>query len=105
MLIRQFLTSARGWKAIVSILILVCYLSVGLFAQNTTVRITVSEDRITISKALKEVARQLNKGLSYDADILKDRVISLHLSNVTWQEALKNILSGTGLEGALTKDG
>jgi TonB-dependent receptor len=115
---KQILTLLRARKLIartVPLLLLIGGFGIGagsLYAQNSqdaqnaqSKRITISEDNMSISKALKEVARQIGTGISYDADLLKDRSISIHITNVSLQEALRKILAGTGLEGFLTKEG
>lgn len=102
---KQNTARQRAWKSIVSTLALIWMACIHLSAQNTTTRITISEDNIPISKALKEVARQLKTGVSYDTDLFRDRAISLHVTNTPYQEVLKKILTGTGLEGFITKEG
>ncbi len=102
---KQNLARQSGWKCIVSTVVLVLMICARLGAQAPAAGITISADSIPISRALKEVARQLKTGVSYDADLLKDRPVSLHLTNVPYAEALKKILAGTGLEGFITKEG
>src|SRR5260221_1727385 len=105
MLMKQSLPLYRGWRSIVFSVAMILMAGAHLRAQNTTGLITISDDKITLSKALKEVARQLHTGVSYDAELFSDRAISLHFTNAPYKEVLRKILEGTGLEGFLTKEG
>ncbi len=102
---KQSLPLYRGWRSIVFSVAMILMAGAHLRAQNTTGLITISDDKITLSKALKEVARQLHTGVSYDAELFSDRAISLHFTNAPYKEVLRKILEGTGLEGFLTKEG
>lgn len=66
------------------------------FAQNSA-KITIQKKNISIIEALKEVERQSDLSVGYNDSQLKDKpVLNLNLRAVTLENALSQILKGSG---------
>ncbi len=57
------------------------------------------------SKALKEIAKTFNVGLTIDAKLVPTGMVSLDLENVTIEQALDGLLKNTDVKAILSPDG
>src|SRR5699024_6376692 len=67
--------------------------------ENQTVTIDVEEDPLL--SVLKQVARKVHVGISYEKNIIPDQKVTVHLKETPVFEALKKILQGTHLKVVL----
>lgn len=80
-----------------SLIILCCALSsMPLMAQSGN-KVTISNQNISLEKALIEVQKQTNKSISFNNSSLPKGNVLLNINNKTVDEALTEILKGSGL--------
>lgn len=60
--------------------------------------ITLNLQNVSLSEALKKVAEVAGIGISYNADLISGKTVTVNLKKVTIKRAMKVILSGTDLE-------
>ena len=80
-----------------SLIILCCALSsMPLMAQSGN-KVTISNQNISLEKALIEVQKQANKSISFNNSSLPKDNVFLNINNKSVDEALTEILNGSGL--------
>jgi TonB-linked SusC/RagA family outer membrane protein len=67
-------------------------------SQNANPDITLNVERVSLSKALKLITEQAEAGLYYDASLMPDKKVTLHLKDVPLSKALQKALAGTSLK-------
>ncbi len=74
-------------------------------AQPTRKRVTLSVQNVSLAEALRELSRLAEVDLLYNPALIPDAPRTLHLQQVTLDEALKMLLEDTGLEAYLSAEG
>jgi TonB-linked SusC/RagA family outer membrane protein len=67
-------------------------------SQDDNPRITLNVEQVSLSKALKLIAKQADAGLYYNASLLSDKKVTLHLKDVPLDKAMQEALAGTSLK-------
>lgn len=69
---------------------------------HTNPRITINVTNVSLGHALKLIVNQVGDGLYYNAKLLPDKKITLHLKAVPLDKALKKVLTGTLLKAKIS---
>src|SRR5699024_5216000 len=72
---------------------------------NTQTRVTLELQNVSIEEALEAVTEAAEVGLSYNADYIPDKTISVHFNKTPFYKAVEKILQGTGLQAGPTPGG
>ncbi|MBN9381321.1 MAG: carboxypeptidase-like regulatory domain-containing protein [Chitinophagaceae bacterium] len=91
--------------ALAGMMLLLLNSSRALSQETMRKKVSLHFENTLISKALKEVARQLNVGLSYAPEMLEDKLITLNLTDMEAGVALERVLSGTNTSAYIDGDG
>lgn len=82
-------------ERIIFLIILLLLIGGNVFAQNNS-KITIKRKNISLQTALLEVRKQTNMSVSYNDSKLPKQKISLNIEKLSLEQALDNILQGTG---------
>lgn len=73
--------------------------------QKTANLVTVEFKEVSLEQALEQLADLARVGLSYDANLLPEKSVSIKFENAFVFQAVNDILLGTGLEAAVAPNG
>jgi TonB-linked SusC/RagA family outer membrane protein len=65
---------------------------------STKLLVTVTFKNLALPKALRKTAHKANVGISFDANMLPKKKVSLHAEDMPIYKAMRLLLGGTGLE-------
>jgi TonB-linked SusC/RagA family outer membrane protein len=74
---------------------------VGNIKQVQQPKISLNVDEEPLLTVLKDIARKVHVGLSYQKELIPDKKVTAHLKEVPVYQALRGILKGTGLKVVL----
>jgi TonB-dependent starch-binding outer membrane protein SusC len=72
---------------------------------NSLRLITLDLEDVTFEEALSKIAEEASIGLSYDANLLPEKSVSMKIENALVMQAVNALLNGTGLQAAATPNG
>ncbi len=72
---------------------------------NSLRLITLDLEDVTFEEALSKIAEAASIGLSYDANLLPEKSVSMKIENALVMQAVNALLNGTGLQAAATPNG
>jgi TonB-dependent starch-binding outer membrane protein SusC len=73
--------------------------------QNNLRLISLELNEVTIEEALSKIANEARIGLSYDANLLPQKSVSMQIENAFVIQAVNVLLEGTGLKAAAAPNG